>query len=75
MFLGIIAKFSEKKDASEMRRRVEKLNNSDTKYEYDGCSCESRKRTKVPCFPYSPTFHEDYDLDSKNKNKNVDWLV
>lgn len=32
------------------------------------CSCNSRKRTKVPCFPYSPTFHEDYDLDKKKKN-------
>lgn len=28
------------------------------------------KRTKVPCFPYSPTFHGDYDSDKK-----CDWLV
>ena len=38
------------------------------------CLCDSRKRTKVPCFPHSPTFHEDYDMDSKWKDAIGWWM-
>lgn len=36
----------------------------------DGLMWFKEKRTKVPCFPYSPTFHEDYDSD---KNATGRW--
>lgn len=63
MFLGIIAKFlgpkkKEKKegDASEKSRQVENSN-------WKRVNMRFRKRTKVLRFPYSPTFHENYELD------------
>lgn len=63
MFLGIIAKFlgpkkKKKKegDASEKSRQVENSN-------WKRVNMRFRKRTKVLRFPYSPTFHENYELD------------
>lgn len=65
MFLGIIAKFLGQKkegDASEMSRQVENSN-------WKRVNMRFRKRTKVLRFPYSPTFHENYELDLKKKKQ------
>lgn len=77
MFLGIIAKFLGQKkegDASEMSRQVENSN-------WKRVNMRFRKRTKVLRFPYSPTFHENYELDLKktkttpkqNPELDLDW--
>lgn len=52
-----------------------KTRNSSDRF-VDGCACDSRKRTKVPCFPYSPTFHEDrFGLEKKIHGATSWWIT
>lgn len=77
MCLDIIAKFFAGKMpliwVDGLRRW--KLHTTVTRTDTDVCVIQG-KRTKVPCFPYSPTFHEYYNDGFRRKNrKGCAWLV